>query len=60
MENIIDELILKIQLKFDGPTGSLVLKILRDKVKHVFTEPEIEATSKINLAAKLLDTERLL
>ena len=39
-----DKIILKIKSTFDGPTGYLVVKSIRDKRKDVFTEPETETS----------------
>ena len=57
---IVEQIILKIQTTFEGPTGSLVVDSIRNHTMHVFSEPKIETMTKTEAADKLLGTQRLL
>ena len=43
---IVEQILLKIQIMFEGPTGSIVIDSIRNHIKHKFEEPEMEKTTK--------------
>ena len=57
---IVEQIILKIQTTFEGPTGSLVVDSIRNCTKHFFGEPTMETTKKTEAEDKFLDTQCLL
>ena len=57
---IVEQIIIKIQTNFEGPTGSMVVDILRSHTKYVFNEPEMEESTKMETTTKVLDTQCIL